>query len=175
MKSPSNAEVHLSKAHIPRKVSHHPFWSLFVLVPLLSICNGFHFTLSTLINRHSLHNSTWLSVDCIFIVHIYKSTFKYIKLYILLFSTLNLNCFNGTLLKCECGNEWEKKCTKAVVSIFNIHRDKNAIWKLIQPRNGMWTFKYIHLPGLIRIYLVTAVYEHLHTHYTEAQRRRNTC
>ena len=110
MKSPSNAEVHLSKAHIPRKVSHHPFWSFFVLVPLLSICNGFHFTLSTLINRHSLHNSTWLSVDCIFIVYIYKSTFKYIKLFILLISTLNLNCFNGTLLKCECGNEWEKKC-----------------------------------------------------------------
>ena len=107
-----------------------------------------------------LHDSMDESVDCIFIVHIYKSTFKYIKLYILLISTLNLNCFNGTLLKCECGNEWEKKCTKAVVSIFNIHRDKNAIWKLIQPRNGMWTFKYIHLPGLIRIYLVTAVYEH---------------
>ena len=55
-----------------------------------------------------LHDSMDESVDCIFIVHIYKSTFKYIKLYILLFSTLNLNCFNGTLLKCECGNEWKK-------------------------------------------------------------------
>ena len=75
--------------------------------------------------------------------------------------------------------EWVRKKV-AVVSIFNIHRDKNAIWKLIQPRNGMWTFKYIHLPGLIRIYLVTAVYMNtlsvyvIHTHYTEAQRRRNT-
>ena len=60
-----------------------------------------------------------------------------------------------------------EKLHKGCVSIFNIYRDKNAIWKLIRPRNGMWTCKYIHLPMLSRIYLVTL------THiYRQTQRKK---
>ena len=116
-----------------------------------------------------LHDSMDESVDCIFIVHIYKSTFKYIKLYILLFSTLNLNCFNGTLLKCECGNEWEKKCTKAVVSIFNIHRDKMPFESWYSRGMACEHLNIFIFPGWSEF-----IWSQLYMN-TEAQRRRNTC
>ena len=105
-----------------------------------------------------LHDSAWI----VFLLYIFINPPSNIyKIVYFTFFNVEFKLFQWNTAQMWMW-EWmrKKKCTKAVVSIFNIHRDKNAIWKLIQPRNGMWTFKYIHLPGLIRIYLVTAVYEH---------------